>query len=295
MLLKVKHLNIGLNYGGLGDAIARAPAVKALLQDYPQFSVDLYVFPSVLPLYTEWFGNHPQVRGIHPLKDFDEITDGNLINFDHSWYFQLGMHLTDHAYLTLTQSMPRRRMPYLPLGSGQRVTSADSKLVCLTPNFTALNRSLDPLLWSEIIRQVKALGLTPVLLGSSKTEFAGEAYVAGETGCLDLRDKTTLLEAVAWMEKSIAVIGIDNGLIHLAACTKTPIIVAYSTQIPENRLPVRDEGEIKVVVTPSECRGCETWLRFVHNHDFKRCYTKTYNCVRAFTAEHFIAPLKELL
>ena len=295
-MFKAKHINVGLTYGGLGDAIARAPAIKAFLEDYSHIEVTLFVFPSVIELYTEWFMTNRQVRGIYPLDEYKNLAAGELIlNFDHSWYFQLGMHLTTHAYLTLALTMPSRRMPYLSLSDSDPVSYKTSNLVCITPNFTAISRSLAPNVWQGIIRGIQELGLIPVLLGSTKSEFKGEAYVNAEPGCIDLRDKTTLLEAVAWMEKSIAVIGIDNGLIHLAACTKTPIIVAYSTQIPENRLPVRDEGSISYIVASSECRGCETWLRFENEHNFKNCYTNSFDCVKSFSVASFINPLKELL
>lgn len=298
MTSNVKHINIGLNWGGMGDQIARAPAVKALLGDYPNIEVTLFVFPSVLPLYVDWFATHPQVRGIYDLELFKQLPEGELItNFDHSWFLQLGMPLTAHGYLTLALAMPAagRHMPYLSLGTGMSVTKEESKLVILTPNFTAMSRSLHTTVWNEIITEVKALGLTPVLLGSNKTEFSGRTYHLDTEGCIDMRDKTSLHEAVEWIERSLAVIGIDNGLIHLAACTKTPIIVAYSTQIPENRLPVRDEGVIKHFVAKSACRGCESWLRFEPTHNFTGCFTKTFDCVKSFTAQDFIKPLMEIL
>lgn len=46
-------------------------------------------------------------------------------------------------------------------------------------------------------------------------------------GAVDLRGRTTLAEAAAWIASSAVFIGLESGLMHLAAATRVPAVIIY--------------------------------------------------------------------
>lgn len=280
-------IHIICSWGGMGDQIARAASIRAVLEDERELNIALYVFPSVVSLFQQFFGAHPRVHGIYTFDEFRSNVKPNdlFVDFGDTRHFQLGMHPIDHAYMTICSRMPRRKINYIPLSDAPAVTAKESSFVALTPNFTAENRALPAEWWNELIRQLRENGLTPLILGSTKSEFVTKAQDINTEGCFDLRDKTSLIDAAKWIQRSIAVVGLDNGLIHLAACTKTPIIVAYSSQYANNRVPVRQEGDIFIVTNSSKCVGCEVWLRFKQDHKYTTCIKETYECLKGIEVD----------
>jgi len=131
--------------------------------------------------------------------------------------------------------------------------------------------------WNPIIAYVKDLGLTPVFLG--KKEIPGGVTVQFPDGCnysegVDMRDQTTLMEAAYIMKHAKAVLGFDNGLIHLASCTDANIIAAYNIVHPKERRPRRWKGlwrEIFLTKSELQCANCQTNMKSLPLHSFKFC------------------------
>ena len=63
--------------------------------------------------------------------------------------------------------------------------------------------------------------ILPVFLGKSHLDL-NEDYDLSEG--VDFIGRTLLFDALRIIDCAEMVIGIDNGLLHLAACTKTPIV-----------------------------------------------------------------------
>jgi ADP-heptose:LPS heptosyltransferase len=117
---------------------------------------------------------------------------------------------------------------------------------------------------------------------------------------LYIREKTTLIEAGNIIAGAQVICGLDNGLLHLAGCTDTPIVAAYTTVRPEHRLPYRHGslGSGCYVVEPDEdlaCRFCQSNMDFEFTHDFRDCFYKDFKCTKQITADKFIRKLDELL
>jgi len=153
--------------------------------------------------------------------------------------------------------------------------------VVLTPGGVSDNRTVPGEYWNPIIDHIKELGLTPVFLGRS--QMSKHLRVSFPDGCryqdgLDLRDKTTMLEAAWIMQDAACVLGHDNGLIHLAGCTDAAIIASYGSVHPRERRVFRKHGKwIELFPESLPCAGCQTHVKKLRFHSFKYCIYKKKN------------------
>lgn len=160
-----------------------------------------------------------------------------------------------------------------------------NKCVVLTPGAVSKARTVNGLLWSPIVGHIKRLGMLPVFLG--KTQLSKDLVtnfpdmIPFEQG-LDLRDKTTMIEAAFIMKNSACVIGLDNGLLHLAACTDANIVAAFNITEPSERIPKRKNGKfIPLTITREElsCAHCQTNIKRIFPHSFTNCLYGDLKCV----------------
>jgi len=94
------------------------------------------------------------------------------------------------------------------------------------------------------------------------------------------------------------VVGLDNGLIHLAGLTDVPIVAGYTTVDPYFRLPWRHgvKGWRCFAVEPSsECRYCQTATFCTYNINFLRCNTTTKECMNSLTLDLWLAQVEKAL
>ena len=96
------------------------------------------------------------------------------------------------------------------------------------------------------------------------------------------------------------VVGLDNGLLHLAACTPVKIVAGYTTVKPAHRMPYR-VGELGYKVWPVvpdlalKCRYCQSKAGFVYKFDFRSCYYGDYECTINLSADKYIKKIGEAL
>jgi ADP-heptose:LPS heptosyltransferase len=297
------EINVFFNGGGMGDNIASMTALKHLLDNYTYVTVYLFVFEYLIPLFTHVFSSYPK------LKIYSWENDSQNANPRPTYYFYgtgniqhahttLGAHLVDYPFSILLDKTPEPhersyvKMEHEPL--------KDDKHVILTPGFTSKTRELAGKEWNLIAKGIIDRGLTPVWLGKKEvrdgTKIDFDEDIDFSLG-IDMRDKTDLISAAKLMGSSRAVIGLDNGLIHLAALTSVPLVIAYTSVAPRVRIPVRDgiQGKDCVVIEPTGCRGCETKVRFQYDVDFRICYFADYACTKEITAKKMLQGLDYFL
>ena len=304
-------MNFGLTKGGLGDNVARLPALIKLFKKYPQVYPIIYVPDYFLPIaqlackgysckvkaYSEFKPDTPE--GKLPAKD----TDGGTCTTLHT-------HLTDHAFRTLLDEDPEcpedKNYPQLDL-SQIAISSFNlpQRYVVLTVGHTSKTREWLASEVNKVASYAVSQGLTPVFLGSENAaqgnkydiRSAFDPGISYDLG-VNLVNKTTLLEAVKIMEGAVAVLGVDNGLLHLAACTTVPIIAAFTMVSYKIRLPTRNGifGYNTKVIEPNiDCQYCQNRTNFFLNHDYRTCMKGTMECVKQVTGEKFINSLEEVL
>jgi ADP-heptose:LPS heptosyltransferase len=119
-------------------------------------------------------------------------------------------------------------------------------------------------------------------------------------GVMDLTNQTSLLEAGGLLAKAHLVLGVDNGLLHLAACSDVPILAGFTTVEPWLRTPVRQGVDAKDYWTlepPEEldCRFCQSSWNFMGDWRFTKCFYGDLACVKSLSAERWIERLEEIL
>jgi len=182
------------------------------------------------------------------------------------------------------------------------------KYLVLPTMFTAPVRKLRADIINDIIKWGNEKGYTPVLLGKKDIEEKGNkgSYFAkaqdeiNENQTLDLREKTSLLEAGKIISESAAIVGLDNGLLHMAACSDVPIIMGFTSLDPMHRMPIRHNTlgwNVWPVVPPESlsCRFCQSRMHFVFNHDFRKCFYDDYQCVQLLRSQQFIDALESAI
>ncbi len=165
----------------------------------------------------------------------------------------------------------------------------------ITTGETTNSRKVPPGGWNPIIEYVISKGLTPVFLGKSIVETGNPKNIhtswrkeTNHTVGVDLRDKTSLMQAAAIMSRAKFVVGHDNGLLHLAGCTEVPIIFGYNLASPKHREPKRPIGKTyNVCLTDKElsCNFCQSRTNFVIGYNFRECFYGDLQCMSMLFAD----------
>ena len=117
--------------------------------------------------------------------------------------------------------------------------------------------------------------------------------------CVDMREKTTLMELRDLLGHAAAVVGVDGGTLHLAGTTDVPIVFASGTTLPKHRyIPRHGDSTYRArYVGPRnlECTGCQSNWSLTTWHFTKCPYTERPNaCMEMLHPDDFINGLKEL-
>lgn len=336
------QLSVISSQGGLGDMIARLPAVKYLVESFAHIDLRVYWPDYFLELARYLLPESPRL--IHArLSSAPYALAKPYIEFDSARLSTLNLHLTKHAFLMLmdldpptTESMrypcaPRTLMPPA-LQPYITHTGVCPEMVIVTTGYTSETRKWPSAHVNELARRLRearlsadgsivskghpdwptsklSAGLTPVLLGTT------EAIATGDNGTidgkidndidrslfLDLTNKTTLVEALGIMQRAQAVVGVDNGLLHLAHCTDVPVVYGLTSLLSEHRIPFRrpmrfaqtEHGLTEILEPLVPCGGCQSRGSFI-NHDWRTCLFSDYSCTLTLTAKRFLDKLKAL-
>jgi ADP-heptose:LPS heptosyltransferase len=105
--------------------------------------------------------------------------------------------------------------------------------------------------WTDLVRGLRERGLSVGLVGAKPLYQArywegvdSEASVI-EAGAEDLRGRLTLPQVVGAIERTRLVVSIDNGIVHLASATDTPVVGLYRHGI--HRLWAPPSANVRVV------------------------------------------------
>lgn len=301
------------NAGGIGDYINWVPAVRCAIETNPHVSgyiVSQSYFAPLAEMFLRDLAPRFEVREVstsdYSLVDFIKETDAIIVPNKQQYASASSHNLFELGYIYYCQRDRAPEGATLPRIRGDEADVSRFALpedfVVLTPNATADNRRLSAKVLNEIITYVLGLGLTPVFLGKSSL---AKDYVSRPdegldlSGVLDLREKTTLPETAVILSRSRLTFGLDNGLLHLAACGPAPVLWVFTSVDPRHRIAPRPYPDsVTRIITPSErlsCRFCQSQIRYVLNHDFKDCLYKDNLCLTALEAKHIIPMIAEIL
>lgn len=301
-----RRVNFILMDGGVGDHMASLVALKYIATQYP------WITPLVwMPDYLVEFAKHvlPQIKSLMGYSDMKEHYNNHLTTKTTKWdsiISPMKIHLLDYAFLKLCDENPGvEHKNYLKITRAER--SIAMKYAVITTGYTAKSREFPATEINKISIWLNSQGVQPVFLGQTKTLTGAKHVIEGNFDKdidfslgLNLVDKTSLLSAANVMAHAEAVIGVDNGLLHVAGCTEVPIVGGFPSVTPEIRMPVRQSclgwNFYPVVPTNEEgCNFCQERTNFLYGHDYRECIYTDNRSSKAMTAEKFIAELEIIL
>ena len=324
MLTNLEHRFI-LNHGALGDVLTSLPAIIHARQSVvDKMVLKVYCSAHQVPLLSHLLAPYGafEVHDLLEIPNKREEREGWAGDASTSLNAPLKnthtrnrVHMVDFAFAFLIdakpESMAQRSYPTLaPLGP--RVL--DGRYVVFPVGATSDNKLFKAAVMGPVIEWAFNKGLLPVLVGSkvSRTfaqngDGTTEALVIRDevdklepqtrAVCIDLREKTTLLELRDLLGHAEAVVGVDGGTLHLAGTTDANIIYASGTTHPKHRYIARSGNpnhKIRYVGPRDlECSGCQShWT--MTRHDFRFCPYNDNRCMDNLHPDDFINGLKEL-
>lgn len=292
----VHTVNFFLEQGGLGDYICHMPAFEYLAKECPHVHGRIFVAKPfdeiakhIMKPFKHW--------SVHIKKDAEKIMQSGEMIISPSKYIKYlnacGAHLLDLGFIYYcNMNVPPaeyNRMTGLT-GAFKHDFDLPEKYAVLTPGATAKARTMPAMGFNALAEYLNQKGITPVFLG--KADFAHQGAKSDYFAKIDenydlslginLLEKTSLKQAIAVMDQAKMVIGLDNGLLHFAGCTQTPIIFGHSVTEVQHREIRRYKGQtinIHVSTKDLPCSGCQSRMRFVPGHRFKYCIYDDYLCL----------------
>jgi ADP-heptose:LPS heptosyltransferase len=298
------RVNVDFRVGGLGDNIAKMTVIRHVLEAMPHISMDIWVPTYFMELARHWVGKEKRIK----LDIVDNLAQADAtlttLRCDGNYHSNLKAHIVTHAWRTMIDTEPpsMKAMEYYRI-EGEPSISIGGDYIVITPNFTAKSRAMSAETINGITDWAIGQGLQVVYLGQMASVYHSSLSVPSHTPRADyskgiaLFNKTSLLEAARIMAKARAVVGLDTGLQHLAACTDAPIVGGFSIVKPDTRIPVRHGrmGWRYWAVVPEatlKCRFCQSTNPYVFGHDFRNCFYEDYQCLEQLTATKYIEKIE---
>lgn len=303
------NVNFLLNSGGLGDNICALQVMRFIKDTYPWVTPYLYVPDYFLPLARNMLPDLI-VRPFSKLKkQFNESWAGRQTRL--KGHDSLSTHLVDYNFNCLAnKQVDVKYKNYLKLDTEFikiEQFNLPKEYVVITTGFTANIREFLPEKVNAIVNYLNERNISVVFLGSKQTStgMPGVADIIGSFNekidynkGIDLIGKTSLLEAGKIISQSKCMIGLDNGLMHLAGCTEVPIIGAYTSVAPHLRLPYRHNElgwNCYTVIPTCEDRFFQSDIDFLFDVDLRNCYYGDYQMTKSLLIEDFLKHLETIL
>lgn len=301
--LNTRHFRIGskarervcnyfINGGGIGDYICYAAALKYIAAECPQIVGRVYTPEHMLELFEHFLKPWWPRFKVYDRTKLDEKKASSRPTFAPMLrpVNATGAHPFDLGFMYFCSlNPPPAEYNFYPKLDLSKIESEvpGAPYAIMTPGATTENRTMPASAFNGIKDHLIAKGITPMFLGKKQiTDMRKINYEDGYNydGGVDLREKTTLLQAAGLMSKAKLVVGLDNGLLHLAACTEVPIIFGYNIASPEHRRPRRASGNIWEIYPDKKtlpCTFCQSDMRFMFDHDYAYCLYKDNLCLTA--------------
>lgn len=285
--------NFVVTNGGMGDYIAYLCALEWIAKSHPQVLGRIYCGEYFIPIIENVFKKHRRWK-VYPksLLTEEKVKEGKTLAPHTHYPDRIGMSSLELGYVYFANMNPvpddGQYYPQLDF-TGYDIDAPSSPYVVMTPYSTNETRTMSPKAFNGIKDWLIAQGITPIFVG--KREVTNNRVVNIHkgydlTGGVDMTNQTTVLSAAGIMSKAKAVVGLDNGLLHLAAMTEVPIVFGYTVSSPCHAKPSRKSGKIFNIHPDTEslsCTFCMSKMRFFFSHDFGKCAYGDLACIEVLS------------
>lgn len=284
------EVNFVVANAGIGDYICYLTSLEWIAKNHPQVLGRIYVGDFFLPIAANVFKKFPKWKVINRSELTEDIITGRPTFAPHTDYpDRLGMHSVDLGYVYYANMNPAPsdgyHYPKLDFTDMDLGVPA-SPYAVMTPYATNPTRTLDAKAFNGIKNYLIDRGITPIFVGKKDITDVRKVHLDPKydfSGGVDMTNQTTLLSAAGLMSRAKVVVGLDNGLLHLAAMTDVPIVFGFTVSSPEHAKPRRQIGKIYSIYPNPEdlpCMFCQSRMRFVYNQDFGYCPYDDYACIK---------------
>lgn len=301
----------------MGDCIARLVPFLYFEHFYPTIQFHVWVPSFFVEFAKRCVGKNVLVRDMADIKKKLK-TEYRTYNFNSHRVNNLSTHFTVEAFSKFNAYIPDPNWHNYPKARLDDVRidkyNLPEKYFVICPGSTSPVRELLPEHINKINDYCINRGFTPVFLGRSASDNGAGFVIAPKfreevdyTKGINLIDKTSLVETVKIIQKAQFIVGLDNGLLHMAACTDIPIVCGFTTVYSEHRLPYRngimgyDCYPVELNEQELKCRGCQSKFIFLFTgkdgkpHDFKTCYEGTKKCLELLNSDRYIKAIEQLI
>lgn len=320
-------INFLLTHCALGDAISSLPAICwARKMHSLDIRMTVWAATHMLPLFEHLIGG----VGLRfkPLDEFKivqqagdpEFAGSCVINSVHRNHVTRNrFDMVDFAYATLLDRQPdgphEKNYPYwAPLGSPAEFIKGDDPYVIVPVGSTNEASTFRAEVLGPILEWLLQEDYLPVLTGAHNTHVhaieKGKPKLLVVTDevaklpadllalCLDLRNRTDLMQMRDLCGHAAAVVGVDGGTLHLAGTTEVPIVYGTTRVAPRHRGIVRHDqvnwNLRHVEPRDLDCRGCQSNWTLMFGHDFRHCAYEDFACTKQLHPDDFTNALHEL-
>lgn len=261
---------------GIGDIICTFPTVIKLKERHPQatFIYNCHQPYGCLPIMGGITGCVTHLRhagilrhwygwlfaGFYEFPCADELPD------DFCKQYVVKEYASDHG-VTVAEAHPHLE---IAPSVRERITEklkgrikSKSPLIIIQTGPTWPIREWPQTAWASLITELKrTCEATVIQIGTDHQLAVGTREVPPLPGVVSLVNQLSLEESCALIAMSHLFIGIDSGLLHIAAALQVPCVGIFGPTSPQLRLPDRDAKNC--VVSRIQCQGCHHRIPRIH-------------------------------
>ena len=263
-------------YSGIGDIICTFPAALELKQRHPaaNFIYNCHPDYSCLPRLGGVTTHVTTSRHIGLVGHWYALLLSGYYNFasddDRPDTVPTEVYIKDfgrHFGITVTDDHPRLQSAPAVLSRVQSLLVEKgikpASMVVIHPGPSWPVREWPAESWAALIRKLQQHGFANIVqLGAARHLALGEVATAALPGVLSLVDQLTLEETTALISLGALFVGIDSGLLHIAAAVQTPAVGLWGPTSAHLRFSRSNARSF--VTSTAECQGCHHRVPRLH-------------------------------
>lgn len=242
----VKNKILLKTWGGLGDQICAEPTLRFALDRFKEYEISLDAMVPELFTHLKFHKVYDQKK--NPANE-DEFDVFHTICSDQDFFWEYVCHLYTHCIdfpsICAFRSQLPRAYREIQLHPSQEIYDKITPLmsdfvnkipfVVLHPGKHWQSKTFPKWWWDRVISYLKRNDCLPVIIGGHADDINGlRTTVDVDTeGCVDFRNKFSVMETVAILKKSRVLLTNDSAPLHMAASTNAWIGFVSMNKHPE--------------------------------------------------------------
>lgn len=241
--------------GGLGDKICAEPAIRFAIKDFAKEGNKVSIVTDHPELY-----EHLEPEELFDVKIRAPIYDDYLLlrtlpviddsdDYTNQFLSSMRTHCVDISSLCIFNGQMQKSecqvtlRPNEPSNELLKEIIKNKKIhVFVHAGKHWPSKTFPAYWWNGVIKLLQSYDFVVVLIG--KTIAGGEGYVEVDpTGCIDLREKTTVSEAIWLLQNCQYLLSNDSSPIHMAASGRAHIGFCATVKAPEFITHYRNGGQ----------------------------------------------------